>query len=1115
MRLSLLGPVQIERDGQPDSDMSLGKPLALLSYLIAQQKQLPREHLADLFWQDLPVDRGRANLSWMLHKLTSTLPVCLAANRHSVQFLRSERCWIDIDAFQDLIDQGDTVSLAKAAALYRGDFLEGLDLDGCADFELWLVAERERWRQREELVLNSLIAHNAEKGTLEEALRYAQRLLDFAPWREETHCQVMRLLAEQGQRSAALAQFAACCRALDTELGVVPTADTVALYEQIRDNTITQRHTLTFEKPGLNATSPRHNMPASLTPFIGRASLLTKIRTRLLDPSCRLLTLVGQGGSGKTRLAVEAIAGQIHGHADGIFFVSLTPLRDVAAIIPAIAQAIGFTFSGGGSPKTQLLNYLRQKHMLFILDNYEHLLSPPRPTSGGESVAIDILQTAPDVKILVTSRTRLNVPAEHLIPVGGMDVPSDGGAFDDHTRCSAVQLFLQSARQVNPAFSPTSEDFAHIAHICRFVQGLPLGILLAAAWVQMLTPVEIASELSQHRSTSLDFLETDWSAVPKRHRSLRTVFEYTWQQLTSREQEILQALSVLRGGGTRDALQHITGATLRDLRALVNRSLLERAPTGRYVMHELLRQYAMEKLNTSLDGGHAVRDSHASFYVNVLERWSVDAKGPRQSEALAEIERDIDNARGAWDFANAQKHVDWLDQGLEGLCRYYQWRGYPGEGEKVCHRTLECLSEIELHRAATEANQVLSRLWAWQGHFARAQGKCDLGTVCFEHSMNILERPGLRDYDMRSEKAFLLHVMTDEALDIDLDKAQCMAQESLNLYQAIDDRWGAARALGQLAHITWRLGKLEETRRLAEEAMPIWRALGDDREITWCALTLGMTATHLGQPEKAEGIARETLDAAQRIGDAYLIGCVRVVVCSALVDSGKFAEARLLREINLASQQDRGNHHGEIGEMVFLGLTIIHLGAYDAAQTLAKTSLSLSQEPWHRRNIGDAWKLLGFVDLALGQYTASQEWLQKSVSMHRQLGAALNYGTTLSSQACAACGLGQLDAARNLLHEALLLAVKTRHHNMALLGITAMVVLLISEAKVERAVELYAMISRYPHVANSRWFGDVVGKPITGAVETLAPHVIRAAQARGSGIDLWDSVKALLAELEE
>ena len=239
LRLHFLGPVLVEQEGQSVSGFSSGKTPALLGYLVVQRRPLTHGHLADLLWQDLPERRGRANLSWTLHKISSALAVCMETNRHTIQFRRTDECWIDLNAFEALAAQDDRETLAKATALYRGTFLEGLSVDGCADYELWLVGERERWRQRAEYALETLIAHCSDCGDPEAALRYARRLLALAPWREATHRIVMRVLTACGRRGAALAQYEACRRALDAELGVAPSAETATLYERIVSGELT------------------------------------------------------------------------------------------------------------------------------------------------------------------------------------------------------------------------------------------------------------------------------------------------------------------------------------------------------------------------------------------------------------------------------------------------------------------------------------------------------------------------------------------------------------------------------------------------------------------------------------------------------------------------------------------------------------------------------------------------------------------------------------------------------------------------------------------------------------------------------------------------------------
>jgi len=397
-----------------------------------------------------------------------------------------------------------------------------------------------------------------------------------------------------------------------------------------------------FATPTPPAGAPRHNLPVQTTPFVGREAELTELGRLLADPGVRLLTILGAGGMGKTRLALEAGAAQLNNFERGVYFVSLAPLDAVEAIVPTVAEALGFSFYEGGEPRQQLLDYLNQKTVLLLMDNFEHLLD-------GAGLVTEVLETAPDVKVLSTSRARLSVQGEQLFHLSGMDFP-DWETPEDALEYSAVKLFLQSARRVQPGFELAAGDLRYVARICRLVQGMPLGILLAAAWLTMLTPAEVAAEIE----ASLDFLETDLRDVPERQRSMRAIFDHSWNLLTAREQAVMQALSVFRGGFAREAAQQVAGASLRELRSLVDRSLLQRDPAGRYGIHELLRQYAAEKLRKVPAEDAAARDSHCAYYAGFLQGREAQLLGRGQRQALAEIGAEIENVRTAWDWAVAR-----------------------------------------------------------------------------------------------------------------------------------------------------------------------------------------------------------------------------------------------------------------------------------------------------------------------------------------------------------------------------------------------------------------------------------------------------------------------------
>ena len=345
--------------------------------------------------------------------------------------------------------------------------------------------------------------------------------------------------------------------------------------------------------PGQTRPARRSNLPAAPTPLVGRESELAALTQLLDNPQCRLLTLVGPGGIGKTRLAIEAAAARREVFVDGVVLASLAAVNSPTFMLPALASALGFSFYGSTNPRNQLLNHLSEKQMLLVLDNLEQLLE------GVELVA-DILRRAPGLKLLATSRERLNLLGEWVVEVQGLAVPPAGQAKGVE-ECSAVALFVQSARRAKAGFALRAGDEPAVAHICRLVEGMPLAIELAASWVRMLSCQEIAREIEHN----LDFLVASTRDLPERHRSLWAVFDHSWKLLSGEEQRELSQLSVFRGGFTRQAAEAVAGASLAALSSLVTKSLVRRASAlddlTYYDLHELVRQYAHVQLRGAGD----------------------------------------------------------------------------------------------------------------------------------------------------------------------------------------------------------------------------------------------------------------------------------------------------------------------------------------------------------------------------------------------------------------------------------------------------------------------------------------------------------------------------------
>ena len=1092
LTLALLGPPQIQLDGQA-VHWTYGKVQALLIYLAVEAHRVhTREHLASLLWPEYPNANARGNLRHALAHLRKTLddshaaPPFLYVTRDAVQFNRASNYWLDAEAFlrqttSTCASAEAICRLEEAVRLYQGSFIEGFSPGDTSAFEEWARQVAERLERQVLGALYRLVEGYAARGQLEPACAHARRLLELAPWEEEAHRQLMRLLARNGQRSAALVQYEVCRRLLAEELGVEPAPETIALYEQIHH-------------PGQDQDIPQargatHLGPA-LTPLIGREVELEQIRGQLCDPTCRLLTLVGPGGSGKTHLALEVAWRAADWFAGEAVFVPLASVQSAEAIVPTMAHALRFAFHGRGDPKEQLLSYLQDKKLLLIMDNMEHLLE-------AVGIVAEVLSVASQCKVLATSRTRLNLQGEHLYLLSGLDV--------DH---AAGELFLSGARRLCPGFQPAEEDRRAIGEICRQVQGIPLAILLATAWMGVLSPSEIATELARH---SLDLLRADWRDVPERHRSMRAVLDRSWSLLTLREQEVFAGMSVFHGGFGREGVQAISGVMLCELRALVDKSLLQHTADGRYQMHELVRQYALEQLARSADGGYSVRDQHAAYYASALERWAADLGSPREQEALAELEVEIENARTAWEWAVEQGQVERIGQAMEGLVLFYESRGRYPEGGTICRAAMDGLEG----QCSIDTLRLRARALAWQSAFVERLGRVEDARQLALQSLAVLDAPGWVGHDTRREEAFALLRLAASERYASFEKAQQTLKHSLSLYRELGDRWEEAASLCELGWVTFRLGSYEEARWLHEESVSIWRSLGGLKEIARALHGLSAVALHQGQLEEAERLIRESISVRQGNGDQ--IGLMRVYGHLGLVLAvrGQYAEAQTLFEQVLAFYNEIGERVSALEALRGLAEIEITRGAYKQARALAESCLAGARELSDRAQEGDSCLLLSKLALVEKDYPAAWRWAHECVTLYQRAFRRSKASEAFAILACAERGLGHHEEAQRSAGSALRAESESRASWMLVFALSAIALLLADRGAVEQAVELYALVSRRPDVSQDRWFEDVVGQELARAAAALPPEMVAAARERGRTRDMETAVTELPVEFPE
>ncbi len=861
LSLRLLGPFEARLGDAPAGEFEYNKLRALLAYLAVEAgRPHRREELAGLLWSDKPDQAARDSLRQALSKLRQAIgdgdaaPPFLSITRDTIQFNPRSHHWLDVAAFEALFAacashphrRLETCRpclrrLKEAAALYRGELLSGIFLEDSVLFEEWALTRREGYRRRALDAFQLLAGHHEQRGEYEQARHYARRQIEVEPWREEARRQLMRALALDGQRSAALAEYEACRRTLAEELGVEPEEETTALYRRIRDG---------LEK----AEGPAgrlHNLPLQLTPFIGREEELIRVAECLEDPACRLLTLVGPGGIGKTRLALQAAGEQVEAFPHGVFFVRLTAAETPDLLVPAIAGALQLPFSSSADPQTQLLDFLRSLEMLLVLDGFEQLID-------GAGTLLEILQAAPGVKLLVTARQPLNLQAERILDVHGLPFPPPG-TLKRLESYAAVRLFLQHARRVQATFSLSPETAPHVARICQLTEGMPLAIELAVPWLRVHSCAEIAQELER----SPDLLATAMQDVPTRHRSLRAVFEHSWRLLTEEERRLYRKLAVFQGGFRREAVEAVTGASIPLLRALIDKSLLGHNLAGRYTMHALLRQYAAGQLRQDPEEEAQVRDRHSRYFAAFLHDREGALKGAQQKQALQEIGEEIENVRACWQLWVEQRRTEEIGLGVEGFARYCEIRGLLQEGEEACERASQALRELARGHPgpAAEDGLTLARVQVRQASLGFRLGLYDKARLLTEESL-----AAVRPLGARGELLLALMNLGDLA-GVRGDPAQgsqCYLK-ALALAQATGDRFEGGRALASLGATDLRLGDLGRARQRLAESLAAFRDLGNQWGIVRAVCGLGAVACALGDYRECRAHLREALPAAMEI----------------------------------------------------------------------------------------------------------------------------------------------------------------------------------------------------------------------------------------------------------
>jgi predicted ATPase/DNA-binding XRE family transcriptional regulator len=691
-------------------------------------------------------------------------------------------------------------------------------------------------------------------------------------------------------------------------------------------------------EPGLQGENrvPAHNLPPQPTLFVGRVRELHQIAERLEKSACRLLTLVGPGGIGKTRLALEAAGQMINRFADGVYFVPLASVSSPTLMASSIASTLRFTLYGSEEPSVQIIDYLRDKVLLLVLDNIEHLLDGIGPLT-------DILANAPQVKMLVTSRERLSVQEEWLLVVEGLSFPEDQATdrVEDYT---AVQLFVQRAQQAHPTFSLEHNVQAVIA-ICQHVEGMPLGIELAATWLRVMPCHQIAEQMA----SNVDFLTTPLRNVIERHRNLRAVFDQSWRLLSLAEQRVLMRLSVFRGRFDLHAAEQVAGADPSVLAGLTDKSLVRMNASGHYDMHELLRQYVLDKLTASGEMT-TVEQRHFSYFQGMAEQASEHYYSRDTVAWLDRLEANHDNFRAA-----------------------LQWALNTGQ------------SELGLHLAVILA-------WFWRNRFYRREGRDWLQTLLARAN----GMPSFRQVQALSFAAYLTSDLGENR------RAKALGEQALNIARSVGHQPTLAWSLTILGYIVKILDGGSQSVPLLEEALALFRGLDDKRGVDLTLRYMGRAMLELHDYERAARLLEEGLYQARQADAKLSIALHLCLLGNVSWYQGHNPRRTVaLYQESLALFQEARDKFG-VPESL-LGLASVaraQMNFEESRRLYAESLATMDRETGHKYCIAEALWGLATVARAQGNYEEAWRLYQEAL--------ILNQGLDKWDTACCLAGLGGL-----------------------------------------------------------------------------------------------------------
>jgi DNA-binding SARP family transcriptional activator len=913
MLLHTLGELRLE-----GSAFQRSKALLLLTYL-ALEGSRERQFLARLFWPGM--DNALGNLAMTLTRLKKAAPGVLETDNLYA------RTTIQTD-FQTFETAFGNKAWREVLELYKGSFLQGVRSDNWnTELEEWVYEKRETFAAKAREALLRIAEQEASKGQFDVVAQYALKAyhLRDAPEPELEELEHLYLLLRAGDNPHAK--------------DVSKEAKSFGLDLYLSEEEARQR--LTFS----TLTKP-HNLPFQHTQFIGRETEKKQLAKKLHESTCRLLTIVGPGGIGKTRLAIACAGEQLEAFRDGVCFVSFASVASADLMVYTLADALELKLSGQRPPQDQVLHYLKDKTMLLVLDNLEHLLT-------GIDLISDILATSSKIKVLATSRERLGLQSEHLFDLYGLTLPDERTQHSD-----ALQLFTERAKHNRLDFA-VDTNLQDVTKICQLVGGMPLAIELAASWSRLLSPSEIVQELEQN----LDILANSIKDLPERHHNMRSVFEVSWQRLSEEEQTALRKLSVFQGGFDREAARAVAELDLPMLLMLVNKSFLWRDTTGRFSQHPLILQFTQQKANDFPEEKKQSEEKYGLYYLELFNKKTPDLGTPKSGEILTALEKEFPNFHMAWDWMLREKRFDKIGRVTSALSDFFMMSSYMPEGADMFKRAALALDENNpQHHAALGYTLV-----------QQAYIKAMFSIGGFTSQLETFQR-GLAMLESLEEHAGIIWgqiILGEVAWEQgELTKAKEILTSALQLARTYGTPRDIGRALAHFILIIRDLDTFDEVNAFIEPTLKELRELGDISNLSLVLTLFGAYLVYNDHLDEGEKLLLESLNLSWYSAVYTLTDLAKLAY-----KRHDYQRAEMCVQEAYENALRLGNDYMKATTLAFWGRVKLAQGHFSEAERLIIEGLRVG---WHIDSfhaVSHALVFLAELSLAKGQVEQAGTWL--------------------------------------------------------------------------------------------------------------------------------------------